>query len=139
MSRHDTRPTDHAPSGDDPAMAATRRALRLAKRFVLDDEMAAFIGEREKKYTTIRAGCDRLFEAARRDQITCSGGCRVRAHRNGEIKRLKEIAKQHGVGVASLLHASAIGRMRPDLEAPIGPAFDGLVMKAVMALPEDAQ
>jgi len=65
-------------------------------------------------YVYVCAGCDLLGEAERSDCMTCSPACRVRAHRSGEIKRLREIAEQIRVSPASILHAKALERLLPD-------------------------
>lgn len=72
-----------------------------------------------KRYIAVCAGCDLLFEAERRDQLTCSPACRVRAHRSGELKRRTAIAASLRIPVAMMGHAQALTRLRPDLEPRI--------------------
>jgi hypothetical protein len=62
-----------------------------------------------KRYISVCPGCDRLFDTERRDAMTCSPACRVRAHRSGELKRLRSIAKSLKVRPAGILHAPSTG------------------------------
>lgn len=69
-----------------------------------------------KRYVFVCAGCGLLADSVRRDQMTCSTACRVRAHRNGTLQRWKDIAASQGIPPAMIGQAQAIGRLRPDLE-----------------------
>lgn len=102
-------------------------------------------------YIYVCAGCDLLNESERSDTMTCSGQCRVRAHRNGSLKTLRDIAKASDIKPASILHAMAISRLRPDLEKlvmagtmtiadtmpELRKEFWSLVMKAAAAVDEE--
>jgi hypothetical protein len=70
----------------------------------------------QQQYISVCAGCDKLFESARRDQLTCSNACRVRAHRSGELKRLRQIAAQWEVRTDAMMQIRALTLLRPDLE-----------------------
>ena len=48
---------------------------------------------KQKCYTFVCVGCGYLSESERIDQTTCSGSCRVKAHRTGKAKELRELAK----------------------------------------------
>lgn len=60
-------------------------------------------------------GCNLLNQADRKDRLTCSGQCRVRAHRNGSLKALRELAHQAKIQPALISQAKALQRLRPDL------------------------
>jgi hypothetical protein len=68
-----------------------------------------------KRYIFKCAGCDCLEESARKDTLTCSPACRVRAHRSGELKRLRELAARMDVDPSAILHAGAAKRLAPDI------------------------
>jgi hypothetical protein len=121
MQDDSTRPTDPAPS----------QRVDGSQWFKLVP-----ITLSSKRYILVCAGCDLLFDATRRDQITCSGACRVKAHRNGEIKRLKVIAKHYDIKVSHFLQARAIKRLCPELAVTLDQppeevcrAFDTLVAR----------
>ena len=59
-------------------------------------------------------GCDRLAFSDRSDSLTCSDACRVKANRNGDMKRLKDEAKSWKVHPSALLRAMAGKRLIPD-------------------------
>lgn len=59
--------------------------------------------------------CETLYEASRRDQLTCSPACRVRAHRTGSLDELRRIAKTLHIHPALILRAHAVEMLRPDL------------------------
>ncbi len=46
-----------------------------------------------KRYIAVCRGCDLMFETSRKDQLTCSDACRVKAHRNGSLKALRDFCK----------------------------------------------
>jgi len=71
---------------------------------------------RSKRYIFVCPGCEGLAESDRRDTMTCSPACRVRAHRNGAGKRRKAIARSQKIPAAMIGHAGAIQILRPDLE-----------------------
>jgi len=73
----------------------------------------------QKRYVFACVGCGKLTETDRRHTLTCRGACRVRAHRNGEMKRLQDIAKGQDVRVSVMQQARAIVMLCPELEAPI--------------------
>lgn len=63
----------------------------------------------------ICAGCNKLSISERRHETTCSGACRVRAHRNGVLRELKSIAEPLEVTPAHILQCKALMALRPDL------------------------
>ena len=70
------------------------------------------------------AGCDLLAESSRSDTLTCSTACRVRAHRNGRLARMRAsaVTRDDRTGkpnIALSLQAEALLRLRPDLESDI--------------------
>lgn len=65
------------------------------------------------------AGCGLLDMADRRDAITCSPACRVKAHRSGSAARLRRIAEAYGIPPALIRQAAAVELLRPDLVARI--------------------
>lgn len=75
-----------------------------------------------KCYTFVCCGCDLLNVSSRNDALTCSTACRVRAHRSGYIKTLRELARRLGLVnddgkpmPAGIKQCEAIQRLRPDL------------------------
>jgi hypothetical protein len=72
-----------------------------------------------KCYVYVCAGCGLLASSERSDALTCSGACRVRAHRNGELNRVREIARQWEITASSILQSKALSLLRPDLENEI--------------------
>ena len=86
------------------------------------DDIEAPVTHKTKCYIFVCCGCDLLATSIRSDALTCSTACRVRAHRNGSIKRLRELATMVGLVdddnrplPASLKQGEAIKRLRPDL------------------------
>jgi hypothetical protein len=67
-----------------------------------------------REYIYVCAGCDLLALATRRDQLTCSTACRVRANRSGDLPRLRAEAERDGCSPASILQAAAVCRLAPD-------------------------
>jgi hypothetical protein len=65
------------------------------------------------------AGCGCLVDSDRSDALTCSTACRVRAHRNGKIKRLREIAEMMDIPPGIIVQCQAITGLRPDLDDAI--------------------
>ncbi|NRP22390.1 hypothetical protein LPJGGPFB_05649 [Ensifer adhaerens] len=72
-----------------------------------------------KRYISVCVGCDLLFETVRKDQVTCSGACRVKAHRNGALKALNAHAKAFKVPRCGIGFSRAIGLLRPDLRKQV--------------------
>lgn len=73
-----------------------------------------------KRYVSVCAACDGLFEASRADQVTCSPACRVRLHRHPElVAHQRQMAAHMAVPLVLMLKAGAIRRLCPELEAPI--------------------
>jgi hypothetical protein len=66
-------------------------------------------------YVYACAGCGLLCESERRDTLTCSPACRVRAPRNGSLKTLRDIAKQWEIRPATIGQAQAVRELCPDL------------------------
>lgn len=60
-------------------------------------------------------GCGLLDHSERSDQLTCSNKCRVRAHRNGSLKRLRALAKSYEITPASIQQAAAVQRLAPHI------------------------
>ncbi|MBK6788739.1 MAG: hypothetical protein IPG77_14170 [Betaproteobacteria bacterium] len=61
------------------------------------------------------AGCGLLDMADRRDVMTCSSACRVKAHRSGSAARLRRIAETYGIPPALIRQTAAVELLRPDL------------------------
>ena len=61
------------------------------------------------------AGCGLLAQSDRRDVITCSPACRVKAHRSGSAARLRRIAEAYGIPPALIRQTAAVELLRPDL------------------------
>jgi len=72
-----------------------------------------------KCYVFVCAGCNLLAQSDRSDALTCSPACRVRAHRNGELKRLRSSATALDIRPALIQRAKAVTRLQPDLEGRI--------------------
>jgi len=72
------------------------------------------------RYVCCCANCDRLFESSRRDRVTCSGACRVSAHRNGLLKALRELANTLDLPLHELLQMQATSQLCPQLFEQIG-------------------
>jgi hypothetical protein len=66
-----------------------------------------------RRHLFVCAGCGCIDIADRRDQLTCSTACRVRAHRNGTLRRLREDARQMDIRPAGILQAAALDRIDP--------------------------
>jgi hypothetical protein len=92
------------------------------------DEMAVTLSA--KRYIAVCAGCSRLFDSERRDVMTCSGACRVKAHRSGALKSLRSAALSFEVKPASILQCQAVVRLCPELEPEI--AAGKIKLDAVM-------
>lgn len=95
-----------------------------------------------KRYIMACCCCDLMFEATRADQLTCSGACRVKAHRNGSLKTLRDLAESNDLKPGMLLQAMAAerlgfgdlvknNRMKLDGDIRVGQAFDKRVMQFV--------
>lgn len=96
----------------------------------------------EKCYVMTCAGCGGMFEAERKDQLTCSPACRVKAHRNGSSKALRVLAESFDLKPSQILQAAAIDKlgfqdlaMRGDIKLDGDPrvtkAFNALVWSIV--------
>jgi hypothetical protein len=72
-----------------------------------------------KRYVFVCVGCRRLACSERSDAITCSTACRVRAHRNGSAKRLRDIADALDVRPGLVQQAAAIKALTPEIDAEI--------------------
>lgn len=72
-----------------------------------------------KRYVSVCLGCRTLFDTVRRDQMTCSSACRVKAHRNGEIANRRALADECKVAPASIGHAIAVDLLLPDQSSRI--------------------
>lgn len=70
-------------------------------------------------YVYVCAGCNLLSCSDRRDQVTCSTRCRVRAHRNGSLRTLRASAARWEITAAGILQAKALDLLRPDLAAQV--------------------
>jgi len=70
-----------------------------------------------KCYIFVCVGCGLLACSGRSDRLTCSPRCRVRAHRNGSLKRLRDLAAlpTFDIEPASIQQAAAVEQLRPDL------------------------
>jgi len=68
-----------------------------------------------KCYTFVCIGCNLLAQSERSDAITCCTACRVRAHRNGRAKKIKQIAKNIGCIAGKLQQFEAVMRLAPEL------------------------
>jgi hypothetical protein len=72
-----------------------------------------------KRYIAACAGCDALFESQRKDQLTCSPGCRVKAHRSGALKELRSVASRLEIAPSIIKQAAALRLLRPDFEPKV--------------------
>jgi hypothetical protein len=82
---------------------------------IIGDHGAAGKKRHPGAYVYLCVGCNKLDQSGRRDVITCSPACRVRAHRNGSSKALHDQARRMDVGPALILQARAIVELCPDL------------------------
>jgi len=64
-----------------------------------------------KRYIAVCRGCDLMFETSRKDQLTCSDACRVKAHRNGSLKALRDFCKAFDIEPHMLVQADAAKRL----------------------------
>lgn len=96
----------------------------------------------KKCYVMTCCGCNLMFESERKDQLTCSGSCRVKAHRNGSLKTLRKIAKSFDLEPSQILQAKAIdtlgfrdlvmsGDLKLDGDPRVSKAFAKLVFSIV--------
>jgi hypothetical protein len=104
-------------------------------------------GEALQVHMYVCAGCGLLDLAERRDQLTCSTACRVRAHRNGALRRLRAEAERLDVRPAGILQAGAVDRLDPtvadnvlrgeltlaEAQRLVWPKFRRLFMEAIAA------
>ena len=72
-----------------------------------------------KCYTFVCAGCAGLAQSHRRDTLTCSSACRVRAHRNGSFKAIHTLASTMKIDAADILKAKAIMMLAPALNQSV--------------------
>lgn len=72
---------------------------------------------KSKCYVFVCAGCDLLAVSDRSDALTCSTQCRVRAHRNGSLKALRDLAAGPAFRIppALIQQTAAVQRLRPDM------------------------
>lgn len=98
-----------------------------------------------KCYVSVCVGCDLLFQTSRKDQLTCSTACRVRAHRNGSVEALRVVAMKMKIPPALLQRCKAVDRLLPhettrliagevevdDLQERVGSAFFRLLLEVV--------
>jgi hypothetical protein len=68
-----------------------------------------------KCYTYVCAGCGGLAQTERKDTLTCSPACRVKAHRNGSLTRIRVLANRFNVLPSMMLQTKAQKILRPDL------------------------
>lgn len=62
------------------------------------------------------AACGKVTRGKRRHAITCGAACRVRLHRNPELRaRLESDGRLTGLSVADLLEHRAFKAAHPDL------------------------
>jgi hypothetical protein len=64
-----------------------------------------------REFVYVCVGCDCIDLSNRRDQMTCSTACRVRAHRAGTLRRLRDEAMRSEIRPASILQAAAVCRL----------------------------
>lgn len=87
----------------------------MSDTMIIDGQSVTF---RYKCYVVECAQCELLFASNRKDKLTCSGACRVKAHRHGTIKKLVEFCSKFPMGEISpgeILQANAVSKLRPDL------------------------
>jgi hypothetical protein len=68
-----------------------------------------------KCYVYVCVGCGLLADSGGSDALTCSTRCRVKAHRNGDLRRLRAEAKSLHIPPASILQAKALLTLCPHL------------------------
>jgi hypothetical protein len=73
-----------------------------------------------KLYVLCCGVCGELFDTVRKHTLTCSGACRVRAHRgDAHLAAVRAAAKTYDVHPSGILMAEAIGKLCPHLEPRI--------------------
>lgn len=72
-----------------------------------------------KRYVFVCVVCQKLADSNRKDTLTCSPSCRVRAHRNGSLKTLHALAKGFDIHPANIQQVHAIRQLSPELEQEI--------------------
>ncbi len=77
--------------------------------------MTAHVTFKPKCYVFVCVGCGLLAESERSDAVTCSTACRVKAHRSGELKRLREVADAMDITVSLIQQSAAIKELAPDM------------------------
>jgi hypothetical protein len=73
------------------------------------------VTDRPKCYVFVCVGCNLLAMSERSDTLTCSTKCRVRAHRNGSLERLRVLARAWDITPALIVQSQAIRCLRPDV------------------------
>ena len=68
-----------------------------------------------KCYVFVCASCGLLAESYRSDALTCSIACRVKAHRDGKIQRLKKLLGGNEVKLSLVLRVNAAVKLIPEL------------------------
>ena len=85
----------------------------------MDDPFEPDLTDSRKHHIGVCLSCDVLFMAKRRDQLTCSPACRVKAHRTGKLKSIRQIARAYHIPPAMMVWAKAVKRLRHDLSAKL--------------------
>ena len=99
----------------------------------------------EKCYITVCHCCGVMYESERKDRLTCSDACRVKAHRNGSLETLRGMAAKVDLNPALLLQCEAItrlglghlidrGLMKVDGDARVAQAFNRYVLEAAKSI-----
>lgn len=70
---------------------------------------------KHKCYVFVCASCGLLAESYRSDALTCSIACRVKAHRDGKIQRLKKSLEGKEVKLSLVLRVNAAVKLIPEL------------------------
>jgi hypothetical protein len=68
-----------------------------------------------KCYVFVCAGCNLLAMSERSDALTCSARCRVKAHRNGNLRRIRKITAGADVPPGMYVQCQAVLRLCPHL------------------------
>ena len=92
----------------DTLLCQLRRACGIRSKIGGD---AMNVTYSEKCYIMTCDCCGLMFETQRKDQLTCSTVCRVKAHRNGSLKALRKLAESLDLEPGQILQASAIDKL----------------------------
>lgn len=98
-------------------------------------------------------GCGRLDESDRADVLTCSPTCRVKAHRNGSAKALRERAASMDVSPGLVAEGQAVKELLPhrvddllfgrlkveQIRGELRAAFGRRAMQAAQLMAQDAE